>query len=141
MKDRMRMMSAAIPSQVRARPIGRRIKKRGVTARKQKEQHRPHQPAVGEEKTHRNQDADEDQRQPAGALPQKRVKNVPAIELADGKQVQRRREQSHPGRARRGMKINIGGGGAGKLDPLEQPQNQRCSEDQVAPPGNPGNDF
>ncbi len=104
---------------------------------RRRENDSPYQPAIGKEETHGYQHRHENAREPLGALPQKGVEHVAAVELPYGQKIQRRRQQTDPGRAGHGVQINIGGGLAVELNHLEQSQDQGRADDQIAmtPPG------
>ena len=68
-----------------------------------------------------------------------RVHDVPAIELSDGKEVERRGEHADGGRAAYRMEVNIAGACPGKDASFEQPLKQRDTEMNITLMADAGN--
>jgi hypothetical protein len=99
-----------------------------MTEANRKQQNGPQHPTDPKEESKRHKNKSYAERNapmmPAG----QRVKDVSSIELAGGKQVQRRGEKSHPGRATHWMKEQVFMGDARLQNSFENPFDQRLPE-------------
>src|SRR5262245_17383766 len=73
-------------------------------------------------------------------LSEERINNMPAIQLANGQEIQGSSENSHPSRASDGMQVDIGAGDSWKIKMFEETQQQGRSEHQVPVICRSGND-
>src|SRR5712692_6376788 len=122
------------------RPPG--IEKRWMTEAQGQKKHAPEKPplpAVNNiERHHAQRERD---RYLAMPVAHDRIKNVAAIELAGGKEVERRGEQAGPGGTADGVQEKIAGRNAGAKKMFQDPLEQGVAKEQGCAGLHSGNDF